>query len=69
MSNNLMSLHGEGLIVSLCTGLPETSSFLWEVTLIGEAVREDKDTCRSNLFENKSLTIFFPLLHYNNINK
>lgn len=40
---NLPSLHGEGLIVSLCNGLPETSSFLGRFTLIGDAVRKDKD--------------------------
>lgn len=40
---DLPSLHGEGLIVSLCTGLPETSSFLGGFTWIGDAVRKDKD--------------------------
>lgn len=40
---NLFSLHGAGLIVSLCTGLTGTSPFLCVVTSIGRSVGDKKD--------------------------
>lgn len=62
MFNNLLHLQGEGVIVSLCTGLPETLSFFWEVTLIGEAVSEDMKIFGSNWFKNKTLIFMFTLM-------
>lgn len=61
---NLLSLHGEGLIVSLCIGLPETSSFWGGFTLIGEAVREDKDMYLKLVQNAKAkLNTFFHLMN------
>lgn len=57
MTYNLLHLHGEGVIVSLCTGLPETLSFLWGVTLIGEAVDKDMNIFRPHWSKYKDILL------------